>query len=330
MPQNKNAIIRYNTLDKCFRNPGRSYTIDDLLDECNEALTEENPNTDGIKRRQLFVDIKFMESENGWSIELERTPVGKKKYYRYNDMNFSINNSPINEFESEQIKSALLVLSRFKGMPQFSWVEEMIPKLEQAFGFNGNEKEIISFDSNQYLKGIEHLGVLFNAILYKKVLEIEYQSFNSEKPNLSIIHPYYLKQYNNRWFLYGKSPRFEPLSVRSLDRIISTKEVDVEYIENNSVDFSEYFEDIIGITMPKEGKPETIELQFSTNQAPYVLTKPLHGSQKNKPLNENGVSITIEVIPNYELKSLLLSFGKEVEVVSPLWLKKEIRGMACK
>ncbi len=78
MPQNKNAIIRYNALDKCFRNPGRSYTIDDLLDECNEALTEENPNTDGIKRRQLFVDIKFMESENGWSIELERTPVGKK------------------------------------------------------------------------------------------------------------------------------------------------------------------------------------------------------------------------------------------------------------
>jgi len=328
MSLNKNALIRYHTLDKCFRNPGRKYYIDNLLEECNKALYEHNPSSDGIKRRQLFVDIAFMESKEGWSIPLEKIPDGKKKIYRYEDMSFSINNSPINEFDAEQIKSALLVLSRFKGMPQFKWVEEIIPKLEQAFGAKDTEKEIISFDSNQYLKGIEYLGVLFNAILYKKVLEVEYKSFKSEKPNISIIHPYYLKQYNNRWFLFGKSSLFETLSVRALDRIISLKEVDEKYIKNTKYDFAEYFDDVIGITIPKDGVLELIELQFSLKQSPYILTKPIHGSQKNKLLNNNGVAITIEVIPNYELKSLLLSFGREVKIISPNWLRDEIREMA--
>ncbi len=303
MPQNKNAIIRYNTLDNCFRNPGRNYTIDDLLDECNIALAEENPNTDGIKRRQLFVDIKFMESENGWSIDLQRIPFGKKKFYHYEDMSFS---------------------TRFKGMPQFSWVEEIIPKLEQAFGTYGNEKEIISFDSNQYLVGIEYLGNLFNAIMYKKVLSIKYQSFNSEKPVSSHIHPYYLKQYNNRWFLFGKNTRFDTLTTFSLDRIITISEVNEMYIENAEYNFTEYFDDIIGITIPNNTSIELIKLQFSPKQAPYIVTKPLHPSQINKPIDKDGVTITISVIPNYELKSLLLSFGKEVKIISPTWLKDEI------
>jgi len=328
MPINKNALIRYQTLDRCFRNPGRKYYIEDLLDECNDALAEENLHTDGIKRRQLFVDIKFMESKEGWSIPLDKIVDGKKKYYRYDNREFSISNSPINEMEAEQIKSALLVLSRFKGTPQFEWIEELMPKLSQAFGFVQSDREIIGFDQNPYLKGIEHLGILFNSILYKKVLEVEYQSFKSSKSDISIFHPYYLKQYNNRWFLFGQIDRFDGLSVRTLDRIERIKDVKGKYIENTGYNFLEYFEDIVGITKPNGVKPELIKLHFSPKQAPYVLTKPLHGSQKNKKQDENGITITIEVIPNFELMSVLLSFGKEVKIISPLWLKQKIKESA--
>jgi predicted DNA-binding transcriptional regulator YafY len=324
MPLNKNALIRYQTLDKCFSNPGRRYSITDLLNECNNALFEHNPISEGIKLRQIYDDIAFMESAKGWSIALLRETDGRKKYYRYEALNFSINNSPLNEMEKERINSAFTILSRFKGTPQFSWVEEVITKLETSFGFKNNEREIISFDSNQYLKGIEYLGVLFNAIFYKKVLEIEYQSFKSNKSIISVIHPYYLKQYNNRWYLLGKSSKFETLSVRSLDRIISIKEAKENYIENLEINFDEYFEDIIGITKPKGGIPILIELHFTSTQAPYILTKPLHGSQKIKKNNEFGLTITIEVIPNYELKSLLLSFGKEVNVISPDFIIDEL------
>jgi len=298
--------------------------LDNLLEAVNIAVLDNNSGSGGISRRQLFDDIKFMESENGWSIPLDRLRDGRKKTYRYSDLKFSINNQPINEMETEQIKSALLVLSRFKGMPQFGWVEEMIPKLEQAFGFVGTEKEIISFDANQFLQGIEYLGTLFNAILYKKTLEIEYQSFKSDKPDISVIHPYYLKQYNNRWFLIGKTDRFDTISIRSLDRIKNIKEVEQNYIENTIFDFDEYFEDIIGITKPKDGEAEIIELLFSPKQAPYILTKPIHGSQIKKKFDEHGLIITIEVIPNFELEKLILSFGKDIEVLSPESFRKQI------
>ena len=328
MPINKDAYIRYITLDKCFRNTGRRYFIDDLLEECNKTLREDNPNSKGIQLRQLYDDIKFMESEEAWFVSIKREKEGRRTHYHYEDTSFSINNSKINEAEAEQIKSALQVLSRFKGMPQFTWVEEIVPKLQQAFGLSGNETEIMGFESNQYLKGLKFLGTLFNAILYKKVLEIEYQSFKSDVPKKSKIHPYYLKQYNNRWYLFGKSTRFETISVRSLDRIVSVKEVDENYIENTEYDFSEFFEDIIGITKEKGKEPEIIELHFISKKAPYILTKPIHGSQKRKSFDKDaGLTITIEVIPNYELKSLLLSFGNEVKVVSPNWLQQELKEM---
>ncbi|MEA4936559.1 MAG: hypothetical protein VB102_07955 [Paludibacter sp.] len=97
MATNKHATIRYQALDKCFRNPGRRYYIDDLIDACNHAIYEFAGIEDGVKRRQVLDDIRYMESEQGWSISLEHIKDGKKVYYRHEDMSFSINNQPLNE-----------------------------------------------------------------------------------------------------------------------------------------------------------------------------------------------------------------------------------------
>ncbi|WP_238567136.1 hypothetical protein [Jejuia pallidilutea] len=50
MSTNKHAIIRYQTLDKCFRNTGKRYYIEDLLEACNTAIFEFDPNSEGIKK----------------------------------------------------------------------------------------------------------------------------------------------------------------------------------------------------------------------------------------------------------------------------------------
>jgi len=208
MPINKNATIRYQAMDKCFRNPGRRYFWEDLLEACNQALREFDPDCEGIQRRQLLDDIRFMESEQGWSIPLIRHKDGKRVFFRYEDLKFSINNQPINETETNQIKAALLVLSRFKGLPQFEWINEIIPKFEQSFNFRPESQEIIGFDHNEYLRGLDRIGELFNAITYRKVLNIKYKPFQARQPYIYILHPYYLKQYNSRWFLLGYNPEF--------------------------------------------------------------------------------------------------------------------------
>jgi len=318
----KNAYLRYQTLDKCFRNSGRIYLLEDLIEACNQALYDSDPKNNGIQRRQLYDDIKFMESEQGWSIDLVRTPKGRKFSYKYSDLNFSIGNQPLNETEVNQMKSALMILSRFKGAPQFEWIKEIIPALENKLGIVSQEKEVISFDTNIDIKGLDHLTPLYNAIVNKKVLSIDYKTFNDESFQL-IFHPYYLKQYNNRWFVFGLNQEEGIVTWNlSLDRIISIEETSKLYIKDE-IDWEDYFYDIIGVSKPFEGDIIEVVLMFNKQSAPYIITKPLHPSQKFKE-NEDGIEVRIKVIPNYELESLILSFGEKVSVVCPEFFKNII------
>jgi predicted DNA-binding transcriptional regulator YafY len=327
MATNKHATIRYHALDQCFSNPGRKYFINDLIESCNNALFEYTETADGIKRRQIFEDIKFMESEQGWSIPLKRIRDGKKVFYTYSDRNFSIKNQAINESEVKQLEETLSILNRFKGMPQFEWMEELLVRIESTFNIKGNEKPIVGFEQNPYLKGLNYFTELFNAIQYKKVLTIKYQSFKQEYPIPLTIHPYYLKQFNNRWFLFGFNEEQENISNLSLDRIEEIKEKSNRYIINETLDFEEYFEDVVGVTV-KEEEPVIIILQVSKELYPYIESKPIHGSQKIKERNDKGVLLEFLLQINYEFISLIFSFGEEVIVVEPESFKTIIKTKA--
>ncbi|WP_240469910.1 helix-turn-helix transcriptional regulator [Cyclobacterium sp. SYSU L10401] len=289
---------------------------EDLLEECNKALMEFNPSNEGIRRRQLFDDIRFMESEQGWSIPLGRFQYSRKVYYRYEDLSFSISNQPLNDAEAEQIKSALQIFTRFKGTPQFEWVNEMIPMLESRFGLIDRKNEVIRFESNVDLKGIEFLMPLFNAIINERVLIANYKDFKSSIYYQITFHPYYLKQYNNRWFVFGlNSDKLVPNWNLALDRIESLSETRLKYIPSET-DWEEYFYDLIGVTRPEGIGIKEVALRFSPEVAPYVITKPLHPSQKFKN-DPSGLEVRINVIPNFELERLVLSFGEQVRVISP-------------
>lgn len=323
MTVNKNALIRYQALDRCFRNSGRMYFIDDLLEECNNALIEFDANSNGIQRRQLFDDIRFMESEAGWAVPLAKIRFGKKVYYRYEDLTFSINSQPLNDSEAEQIKSALHILSRFSGTPQFGWVNELITKLDSKFGLVDREKEVISFNSNLDLKGLQLLMPLFNAVVNKRVINIIYQDFKSAEPYEITFHPYYLKEFNDRWFLLGMNAENQiPTWNLALDRIESFSETDLKYQETD-IDWEDYFFDLVGVTRPVDGKVQEVVLHFASDIAPYIKTKPIHPSQKHKDL-EDYLEVKISVIPNLELERLIISFAEGVKVVLPPDFKQRI------
>lgn len=170
-------MIRYQALDKCFSNPGRQYFMDDLINASNEALYEYSRNEAGVKRRQIFEDIKFMESSQGWNIPIIKQKVGRKVFYRYDDINFSINNQLLNEREELQLREALNTVSRFKGMPQFTWIDELTAKLEQGLKLDKRKDKIIEFEQNQYLKGLEYITPIYEAIQNSVAVKINYHSF---------------------------------------------------------------------------------------------------------------------------------------------------------
>lgn len=330
MPVNKHALIRYRALDKCFSNFVRRYYIEDLIQACNEALYSHtgderygDPLRPGISRRQVLVDIDFMESEAGWAALVDRIKDGRRVYYRYEDPEYTINNQPITDEEMAKLRETMLMLSRFKGMPQFEWMESLLTNLEDKFHLQGFSASVISMDGNEYAAGIEHLSPLFNAIVNKTPLLIDYKTFDGKAFKWE-IHPYHIKQYNNRWFLIGlNNDEYHNISTIALDRIVRFEQLHRPFIENNIIeDFDDYFYDIVGVSFPPDGNLEKVVLKFSTHRFPYIEAKPIHGSQRT--ISANDRIIQLNIIPNRELESIILSFGDDVEVLSPNTLRDSI------
>lgn len=329
MPVIQHPIVRYYALDECFSNFYREFYIEDLIKACNKALYKEtgdekynDPLNPGISRRQIFEDIKFMESSQSYEIPLERYRNGKRKYYRYSDRDFSIKKSPVTQEELSKLREMTFLLNRVKGLPQCEWIEELITNLEDKFKMKGSSKSVISMESNKYADGLKYLSPVFNAIVNKQVLHIVYSPFG--KPDREWdIHPYFIKQYNNRWFLLGLNNEDGIISNIGLDRIKSLEYSPISYIEDNIiVDIDEYFADVVGVTIPNDNEVVRVKLQFSQKRYPYVISKPLHESMR-KIDNDNCI-VAIDVIPNRELESLILSFGDDVEVLEPLEFRKQI------
>lgn len=311
----KHQIVRYNKLDKCFQNSGKEYSIDDLLDAVNEAILEYDHNSSGVEIRTLRKDISFMRTVYNAPIEAIRGSNGF--YYRYTDKNFSINKSPLNETEAQQLKNAVSILQRFEGSPEFEWVNELGPLINDKFSLKNQDKKVMSLESNIDYKGYDLITPLFNAIINKTVLKIIYEPFGKE-PYEVIFHPYFLKQYNNRWFVFGYN-EFNQNSQwnLALDRINGTVENTInKYIEDQT-DWNDFFDDMIGVSKFIGKEVEEVKLVFHKEQAPYIETKPLHWSQKSKYLDDGSLEIRIQVMLNYELEMRILSFGEKVKVIEP-------------
>ena len=323
MATNKNAILRYNTLDKCFRNVGRKYYFRDLLDAVNQALAEEDPNTSGIKIRQLREDIRFMRSEVGYGAPIITINESRKQYYRYEDSSFSINNSPINSTEANQMRSVFQLLKRFEGNPGFEWISDLSILLKDKFSLTGDERSVISYETNVDYKGYDYISPLFNAIVNRRALRVKYEPFGKPEFELT-FHPYYLKQYNGRWFVLGLNQEFEMDTWNmALDRINSITEAGVKY-QDSDRDWDYYFSDFIGPSKDDENKLVEVKLRFTGKARNYVTTKPLHLSQKAKMLDDESLEIRLKVIPNKELQALILSYGENVKVEAPRQLRLDV------
>lgn len=324
MPVNKNALLRYQILDRCLRNRGRRWTWKDLQNEVNKVLIENDTESKGIGKTTLFEDLKDLEYRI-YNADIEKIQVGRTQYLRYSDSSFSINNQPLNDIEANQLKAAIQVLSRFNGNPQFDWIHEMIPMLESKLGLIPMDHAIMTFDHNLDYEGLIYIMPIFNAIINKRVLNITYQDFRSPLPYVVEVDPYHLRQYNNRWYIFGLNRSRERIENFALDRIKEIAESIESYNESNE-DWEEYFSDIIGVSKLPEKVVEIRLFIADAVQADYIRTNPIHMSQKKIRQVIGGFETSIKVIPNFEFEKIILSFGEKVKIVSPDYLKEKVLG----
>ena len=318
MPLDKNKARRFQVLDRCFADQYRKYFVEDLQSACRKALEEAGMEHPDVSRRTILNDIAEMEYNRDWNVELlpsEQSRDGKRRFYRYANPNFSIWKLDLNEEQLLQLKSVLLMLRQFRNFPQYEMIENIVSQLEKKYRFSlGQTDGIVAFEANDNIEAMNHIGILFSAIANKQVLHILYQPFGKSTREY-VVCPYYLKQYNCRWFLFAQTIGCQSNSISNfaLDRIVHIEFTTGKYIDSD-IDFTEYFDDIIGVTNSDE-PAERIVLAFTPSRFPYVISKPLHPSQKIT--DRDKCQISIEVKPTKELYQHLLSFGADVEVLSP-------------
>lgn len=316
MPVNRNALIRYKTIDTCLRNKYRQWTLEDLIDACSDALYEYEGIDKGISRRTIQMDIQMMRSEKlGYNAPIV---VYDNKYYTYEDEDYSITNTPLSEQDLKTLSEAVEVLRQFKGFSYFSGMGDIVSRLEDHVT-SAKQKTIpvIDFEKNESLKGLNYLDTIYHAIVGKQVLDMKYRSFKARSANTFMFHPYLLKEYRNRWFVFGRSKG--SLINLALDRIhdieIAKKE---KYIENDLFDPETFFDDLVGVTKNIGMKPQFVRFQVDKQNAPYVRTKPFHKSQRVIEEQEDGsIVFEIEVIINQELQREFFGFVDTIKILSP-------------
>jgi len=324
MPANRNALIRYTTIDKCLRNRYRKWTLEDLMNACSDALYEFEGIDKGVSKRTIQLDIQTMRSEKlGYNAPIT---VREKKFYTYEDPEYSITNLPLSEQDLDKLTDAIEILKQFQGFSHFKEMTGLVQKLENKIHTEQNQSHpVIHIERNEELKGLQHLNGLYEAILKQKTILINYQSFKARKSQRIYYYPYLLKEFNNRWFLVGKKTKGDSIVTLALDRVQSFQHAsEIEFKMDKTFHPDSYYESIIGVTVNNGLMPRTIKLAINTENAPYVLTKPIHWSQQVMEENSDGIIITVNLIPNYELERLLIGFGPGLEVLAPPSLRKRI------
>jgi predicted DNA-binding transcriptional regulator YafY len=324
MSQNKNALIRYKTIDKCLQNKYRQWTLEDLIECCSEALFEYEGRQNPISKRTIQMDIQLMRSEKlGYNAPIV---VYDKKYYKYEEEDFSITDIPLTETDMNVLTETVSMLKQFKDFSLFNDVSDILQRLEdKIYSEKSHTKPVIYLDKNEKLKGLHYLDEIYQAIIKKMVLIITYKSFKSAEETKFYFHPFILKEFNNRWFLIGKKKASQPITNLALDRIMAIDyDFSLPYIEED-FDADSYYKNIIGVTVNSGLQPRRIELWVDAANAPYVITKPLHSSQRLIKENEDGsIIINLFLISNYEMERLLLGFGAGLEVLKPEYLRNRM------
>ncbi|MDF9794982.1 putative DNA-binding transcriptional regulator YafY [Catalinimonas alkaloidigena] len=324
MPVNRNALIRYKTIDQCLRNRFRKWTLEDLVEACSEALYEYEGIEKGVSTRTVQLDLQMMRSEKlGYNAPIVVTD---RKYYTYEDPYYSITNIPLTDKDLNKLTEVIEILKQFKGFSHFHDLSGMVQKLEdRVYTEKTKQESVIQFETNENVKGLEFIDDLYQAIIQKKAIHLTYQSFKARNPQSFDFHAQLLKEFRNRWFVLGfKGKRQLPLLL-ALDRVIDIAPCNAPYIPNTQHDLQTYFKDVVGVSVEINGSTEHVEIFVEQKHLPYILTKPIHHSQQLKQKLPGGGIITLDVQLNFELEKELLGYGETIKILNPPRLFRSLK-----
>jgi predicted DNA-binding transcriptional regulator YafY len=299
-----------------------------LIEACSDALAEYEGIYKGISRRTVQLDIQMMRSEKlGYNAPIE---VYDNKYYRYADANYTITNAPISENDLQILSEAVDVLKQFQGYQHFEEMSDVVGRLQDRIAVAHHQGyPIIDFERNDKLVGLEFLSPIYDAISKRQTLHIRYRSFRSKVIKDYYLFPYLLKEYRNRWFVFGMRPDKEDIINFALDRIKGLDISVIPFRNNPNFNPNTYFDDIIGVTKYSALPKAIVKFKVTNENASYILTKPIHHSQRLIDKMADGSMIfEMTVLINLEFYREMLGYGSSLTILEPLFVVEDMKERA--
>ena len=315
MPINRNKLGRLLVIHEKLATQ-RKFTWRQLADACQyHDLVRESPS-----RRTIMDDIQDLR-------ETFNAPIPMRKSHYFYEKPFSLFEA-LNPKDASLIQEAIALFSQLSTLPQFAGLEDVFFKFEQRAGvMEIKQKPVVLFEQNLNYTGLQWLTPLYHALVSKQVLQVRYMTFSNEDFTFE-IHPYLLRQFRQRWYLYGWSVAENKLYNLALDRIKHVYGLEkVEFKESTITDWSQYFEPLIGVTRPENSVPVDVLIRVKKPRAFYLTTKPLHSSQIIIIETEGFIEFQYALILNQELTAEILSLGPDAAVIEPKALRKEINDL---
>ncbi len=315
-----NALLRHRTIDACLRDSKRKYTLLDLINACTNAIKEKKGKKTSLRycvsTRTIQLDLQFMRDKvKGYGAPIV---VYEHKYYKYKDPNYSLEKAQIKRDNLKAIRDLVDTLKEYSKFEQLHSIRNVISVLEEDINSKIQKREqVVQFQERKNALGLEYFDIIQDAIITKKVLCIGYYSSRSQNIIPIIFYPFYLKEYDGRWYALGYKDGLNGVYKLPLDRIRDYSYSILPFPNEYSFDPWEYFKDIIGVTKLSGGVKQ-IKFNVRNTLAPYIKTNPVHHSQKLVKIEENGDMIfTINIIPNREFYNLVYTYQPNIQIISP-------------
>jgi predicted DNA-binding transcriptional regulator YafY len=321
MPKSKNQSIRFQIIDRELRKwPISSKRLVQIIsDHLGTNVTQ--------RTIQKDIDDMKLDPKLGYFAPIEYD--AHKKQYYYQDKEYSITKFNLKEVEIKALKFYADCLSVYSSYSIFSDYTAAINKIVNGVNIRSKIQHgdspglIIQTDTSADAKGQEFFPLIVDAIIEAKYLEFTYQKFNDSVINDRCLAPCLLKEYKGRWYIFGVLKGKNDITTFAIDRISQLSVSPTSFEKKVNFNSKTYFQNSFGITL-LEGEPEKIILHFSTHEAPYIRSLPIHPSQEIIDDNTDGLTISICIVPSYEFYQFILGKTPHVKVITPERVKEKV------
>ena len=171
----------------------------------------------------------------------------------------------------------------------------------------------------------KHLTEVISAMRAGKVISLTYQSFYHQEPSTFNVWPYCVKYFRQRWYMLADSDL--GLRLYSLDRFVDMEELDQTFEIPEEFDPEEFFNKYFGVCL-EDSPVVDVVIRVEDSQAKYFRSLPKHSSQKEADPIDGWTVFTYRLVPTFDFKQEILSYGADVEVLAPESLRKEMADIA--